>query len=326
MNGENDSTRSLPRDPIHEPQKPMDFRKIVFISIFVVAIIIVILFCAAILSDIICKANAGKSPNENSGSQSTDIKFENMVVTKSDIKKGILQIATKENPAYLSDEEIANLVKLYTSPERKSGSVEYYTIAGTLQSDRLTAETSEKFGALAKALYNELGSSSITVKYAYFIPNEKTDSCDFPHSLGTTVDICLLINGDSYPMSKSPETLNWINNNCYRFGFINSDPSGEVHDAGATVPKTQLRYVGVPHATYIAQNNLSFEEYVDLIKNYYTPNNPLTFTGADGINYAVYYAAVDGVNPIKVPSNYEYDISGNNENGVIITINKSKAK
>ena len=329
MNGDNYGTRSFQTPDQDKPKKQFDLRKAVYISIFAIAIVIVLLFCAAIIAQIVCKVSDGKTPSDSgeTPAKTSEIVFESKIISKSEINKGILQIATKSNPAYLSEEEVAELTKLYSSPARKVGSMEYYTIAGTAQSDRLSSETAEKFGALTKALYDELGCNDITVKYAYFVPrNEGTESYDFPHALGTTVDICLLLNNDSYTLSQKPEVLTWINANCYRFGFVNSDPSGEVHDKGTKVPTTQLRYVGIPHATYIMQNNISFEDYVDRVKNIHNPNNPLLITGADKKSYAVYYVAVDGVNAVKIPTNYNYTISGNNENGIIVTVDLSSKK
>lgn len=328
MNGDNYGTRSFQTPDQDKPKKQFDLRKTVSIAIFAVAIAIVVLFCAAIIGQIACKVSDGTSSNNDQPVPSTtDITFETKVVSKSEITKGILQIATKEHPTYLSDEEIEALEKLYSSSARKNGSVEYYTIAGTPQSDRLSLDAAENLGALTKALYSELNFNDITVKYAYFVPrSDGTDSYDFPHALGTTVDICLVINKDSYPVSYKPEILQWINDNCYKFGFVNSDPSGEVHDAGAAVPTTQLRYVGIPHATYIMQNNILFEDYVDRIKNLHTPNNPLLITGANNKPYAVYYVAVDGVNSVKLPTNFEYTISGNNDNGIIVTVDLSSKK
>ncbi|MBO4213283.1 MAG: hypothetical protein J5894_04130 [Clostridia bacterium] len=328
MNGQNNGTRNFPTPEPNSPKNQVDFRKIVAIAMLATAIAIVLLFCATIIAQIAYTVSSGNPDEEKTPvSSKTDIEYETVTKPTSEIKKGILQLATSERPASLSSEEIENLEKLYSTPSRKDASVEYYTTAGTPISERLSLETAENFGALAKALYEETGSNNVTVKYAYFEPKSTTDSCDFPHALGTTIDICLKISEEEYrPLSYKPEILTWINENCYRFGFVNSDPTGEVHDKGAKVPTTQLRYVGIPHATYIMQNNLSFEDYIERLKNYHTPNNPLIITGADKIVYAVYYVAVDGTNPIKVPKNFEYTISGNNDGGMIITVDKSKMK
>lgn len=326
MNEENNGTRSFQTTEQDKPQNKFDLKKIVSISIFAVAIVIVLLFIAALIAQIACTASNGKTPETNKPG-GNNIEFVNLPVSQSDVTNGILQLANKDHPAKLSEDEISHLEKLYSTASRKSGATEYYTIAGHDRGDRLTLETAEHFGELAKALYNELGCNEITVKYAYFEPKSNTDDCDFSHALGTTLDICLLINGDSYALSQKPEVMNWINTNCQRFGFINSDLSGEVHDAGATLRTTQLRYVGIPHANYIMNAGISFESYLELLKNTATLNNPLLITGSDNNSYEVYYAIVNTINHVvKVPENFEYTISGNNESGVIITVNLSKAK
>lgn len=322
MNEENNGTRSFQATEQEKPQKKFDIKRIVSISIFAVAIVIVLLFIAAIIAQIACKVSDGKAPSDNQTVPLVEeIEYENKELKTSEIKKGELQLATKDHPASLSEEEIKALESLYSTPTRKSGSVEYYTIAG---GEQLTLKTAEQFGALTKALYEETGCDQITVKYAYFEPKSNTANCDFPHALGTTVDICLKLSKSEYsPLSSKPEILNWINQNCARFGFVNSDISGEIHDEGTTVPTTQLRYVGIPHATYIMQNEITFEEYIDRVKNYYyTTSNTLNITGADGKQYAVYYAVVDGSHPVSVPKNRTYTYSGNNDGGIIVTINK----
>ena len=51
---------------------------------------------------------------------------------------------------------------------------------------------------------------------------------------------------------------------------------------------------------------------------------PLEIKGADGKQYAVYYVEDDS--EIEVPSNYNYEISGDNKGGYIITVDLSKAE
>ena len=323
MNGENNGTRNFPTTPEDKPNKAFDFRKIVAIAIFAVAITIVLLFCAAIIAQIVYKANEG-TPSINPSESKADITFTTEIIAKAEITKGILQLATKERSASLSQEDIDSLVSLYESPARKDDSTVYYTLADSYL--KASLDTANNLGALAKALDNQLDFNGIVVSYAYMEPKPVYDSCEFSHALGTTVDIRLSINGGSYPLSARPEILEWINENCAKFGFINSDISGDVHGATESVQTTQLRYVGIPHATYIMQNGITFEEYIDRIKSYYPYNDPLKIIGADNKAYAIYYAPVDGFNSVKLPSNFEYKISGNNDGGVIITVDKSKTK
>ena len=66
------------------------------------------------------------------------------------------------------------------------------------------------------------------------------------------------------------------------------------------------------------------EEYVEVLKSY-TDKKPLGISAADGKYYEVYYVAVDGSATVKHPTNYAYTVSGTNEGGVIITVDRSKA-
>ena len=65
------------------------------------------------------------------------------------------------------------------------------------------------------------------------------------------------------------------------------------------------------------------EEYVEKLKDY-TEKKPLKISGADGKFYEVYYVAVDGSATVKHPTNYAYTISGTNEGGVVITVDRSQ--
>ena len=88
-----------------------------------------------------------------------------------------------------------------------------------------------------------------------------------------------------------------------------------------------FRYVGVPHAYYIHENNYCLEEYVELIKNTYTPDKTLKITTSDGGLYEVYYVAAgsEELTVLKVPANYSYTVSGDNIGGFIVTVNLNEA-
>ena len=57
----------------------------------------------------------------------------------------------------------------------------------------------------------------------------------------------------------------------------------------------------------------------------YTENKPLKINGADGRYYEVWYVAVDGSATVKHPTNYAYTVSGTNDGGVVVTVDRSKA-
>ena len=70
-------------------------------------------------------------------------------------------------------------------------------------------------------------------------------------------------------------------------------------------------------------NDLCLEEYVELLKGY-TAEKPLKINGADGRFYEVWYVAVNGSATVKHPTNFAYTVSGTNDGGVVITVDRSK--
>ena len=107
----------------------------------------------------------------------------------------------------------------------------------------------------------------------------------------------------------------WIDENAADYGFIKSFQYG-------------YRYVGVPHAKYMAEENITLAEYIDFLKSKTTPGKVLKID-VDGTEYAIYYVECKVGSSIAVPkqianpdgtSRNTYEISGTNEGGVIVTV------
>ena len=184
-------------------------------------------------------------------------------------------------------------------------------------SDRLTKETIANLNDLARAL-KKAKDVELIVAYAY---HATASGIDGQHVIGTVLDIKQVTEGDAYK-ALDDGVLSWINKNAAKYGFVNSYPNGE-HDSGSAEPSTQLRYVGVAHATYMSKNNLDIDEYISKLRDY-SKDNMLKISGDDGKDYAVYFA--EETSKIDVPSKQEYDISGDNSRGYIITVHLSEDK
>lgn len=120
-------------------------------------------------------------------------------------------------------------------------------------------------------------------------------------------------------------TYGWINDNAASYGFVVRFPEGKETVTGEDARAYTFRYVGVPHALFMKQNNLCLEEYTEQIKSY-TNNNPLTVTNGTAV-YQVYYVAanVNNVTNVPVPSNnLPYTVSGNNVDGFVVTVTISQ--
>lgn len=113
----------------------------------------------------------------------------------------------------------------------------------------------------------------------------------------------------------------WILENCRRYGLILRYPPGKEAVAG-TAETWHFRYVGIPHAGYIASNDLVLEEYMDILKKT-SLEQPLYIT-ADGEAYSVYYVpATGGETLVPVPADKSYTLSGNNADGFIVTVREN---
>ncbi len=128
----------------------------------------------------------------------------------------------------------------------------------------------------------------------------------------------------SYEFETDLESYTWIIDNCHKYGFVRRYPADKADATGIEDYLSYFRYVGVAHATYMKENNLCMEEYVALLHSY-TADKPLKVSAADGKYYEIYYVAVSGSADVKYPTNYAYTISGTNEGGVVVTIDRSQA-
>ena len=114
----------------------------------------------------------------------------------------------------------------------------------------------------------------------------------------------------------------WIDQNCWKYGIILRYPEDKTEITQIQYEPWHYRYVGVPHATYITENNLALEEYIELLRNYTYEGEHLEIQYATN-KCEVYFVPSDDANEttyIPVPSGKMYEISGNNVDGFIVTV------
>ena len=117
----------------------------------------------------------------------------------------------------------------------------------------------------------------------------------------------------------------WFNKNCCKYGFIVRYPENKENITKIQYEPWHFRYVGIPHACYMDKNGLCMEEYMELLEQHPYSGEHLEFADDEGRNYEVYFVkSDDGAEntTIPVPTGAEYDISGNNYNGFIVTVYK----
>ena len=148
------------------------------------------------------------------------------------------------------------------------------------------------------------------------------------HHTGLAFDLKIMSN--SAPIQLRDSEYEWLEAHCAEYGFIIRYEASKSSLTGIADEPYHLRYVGVPHATYMTEHDLCLEEYLELLRtNHKYENTPLEFS-AQGKDYLVYYVAAntaDGATFTSVPvppaSEGTYTISGDNMSGFIVTVEKT---
>ena len=116
----------------------------------------------------------------------------------------------------------------------------------------------------------------------------------------------------------------WLLENCRKYGFILRYTTEKEAITGYSAESWHFRYVGVPHADYIAAHSLALEEYLEQLKST-SFESRLTIQTDRGERYSVYYVpASSGETAVRVPKG-DYTVSGNNVDGFIVTVREPGA-
>ncbi len=140
------------------------------------------------------------------------------------------------------------------------------------------------------------------------------------HHTGLAMDLSVYTDGKMYGLDEL-ETYQWVPKNFPRYGFVLRYPASKIAITGIAYEPWHFRYVGIPHAVYMTNNNLCLEEYINTLRAYQADGTHL-FVESDGITYEIWYVPLtDGeVTYALVPDGVPYSISGNNRDGFVVTL------
>ncbi|MDK3015818.1 M15 family metallopeptidase [Bacillus sp. RB3] len=130
------------------------------------------------------------------------------------------------------------------------------------------------------------------------------------HNLGLSLDV----GSTQEKMEKAPEGK-WIEENVWKHGFVLRYPKNKSNITGIQYEPWHIRYVGLPHSAIMQEKKFTLEEYLDFLKE-----KKEISTNVEGKEYKVSYYKVSNNTTINVPTNQHYEISGNNMDGVIVTV------
>ncbi|KAB8126082.1 M15 family metallopeptidase [Gracilibacillus oryzae] len=230
------------------------------------------------------------------------------------VHKGNLLLVNQDYPVQ-KDSTKEDIVSLFGQEELTQG---YVLLNGDIE---LSASIAKKFSEMVAAankdgvnhflissgfrgfdqqaaLFQEMGSS-----YALEAGHSE-------HHLGTALDV----GSTQMQMSKAPEGR-WIEDHAWKYGFILRYPADKTDVTGIEYEPWHIRYVGLPHSAIMKENNFALEEYLDYLKE-----EQAFSASRNGENYEIYYYPVNSDTTIEIPAGERYEISGNNMDGVIVTV------
>ncbi len=308
----------------HVAQRAKNKRLQTYTLFGVFALLVIMLAALVIMAVGGIVANVGNSDNKTPTGKpdSEGIEWGSITMTNTDTHRGDLLIVNNDHGYSFpsTDDHLAEiyaqLVSHTPSTYKQSGLSTY------MDKDALVA-----LDAFLTAFCEATGKNNVIIGYAYPKEEDRPTFESTPRRLDNLTALgCQLQywdNGHRYALSTDP-TYNWLYENAHKYGFIVRYPDDKTDITGISDYNDYFRYVGVAHATYMHANNLCLEEYVELLKGY-THKKPLGISAADGKYYEVYSVEVNGSATVKVPTNYNYTVSGNNIDGVIITMDRSAA-
>ncbi|MGM7680694.1 M15 family metallopeptidase [Cytobacillus sp. Hm23] len=130
------------------------------------------------------------------------------------------------------------------------------------------------------------------------------------HNVGLSLDV-----GSTKSKMIHAAEGKWVEKNAWRFGFILRYPKDKTEITGIQYEPWHIRYVGLPHSAIMYDNNLVLEEYLDYLKE-----EKIVSVIVNGHSYTVYYYHITQISSVKLPLNKRYELSGNNVDGIIVTL------
>ncbi|PEP26836.1 D-Ala-D-Ala carboxypeptidase VanY [Bacillus wiedmannii] len=283
-------------------------KKWVFISLFIACTICVGFYISPLFQKEIDVKVAEKDNTVRAANT------ENIEVTKEDIYKGDLLLVNKDYPVK-KDSIRSDIINVNHNSELVRGYVIFdrnlRLSKGVVKNFLNVVDAAGKDGVQhflmnsgyrdfkeQEKLYEKMGSD-------YALPAGYSE-----HNLGLSLDV----GSTQKKMEKAPEGK-WIEENVWKHGFVLRYPKNKSNITGIQYEPWHIRYVGLPHSAIMQKKNFTLEEYLDFLKEKIEIS-----TEVEGKKYTVsYYKVSDRMN-VNVPVNKQYEISGNNMDGVIVTV------
>jgi D-alanyl-D-alanine carboxypeptidase len=312
------STGTVKRDNRQQQQK------MVVIMICIVIALLLVVFMTIIGTKIVLALSGG--PNNADPSA---VQYKDVTMDKTQTQYGPLALVNDTHEYKFPGAAATHLANIwdYRVAHTENGKTPAYkTSFNTLMLD----------GSALPSLHNMLtdlskaiGKSDAIISSSYrtyedqipfSVPEGKSD-----HHTGFGVTLKIFADGVTSNIYDSPEYYTWLADNAHKYGFVVRYPEDKATLTGISDYVEYFHYVGDGAASYMKANNLCLEEFVAQIKAH-THSNPLEVTDANGQKWLIYYTACQGdMATVKLPTNFTYTVSGDNDGGIIVSVSLSKS-
>ena len=84
------------------------------------------------------------------------------------------------------------------------------------------------------------------------------------HQLGLALDLGGWIDESGEQITKNEDVYKWIDENCYKYGFMLKNPPGKEHITGGIYEPWHIRYIGdLDIARYVHEQGITLNEYLE---------------------------------------------------------------
>lgn len=252
-----------------------------------------------------------------------------LILSEKQIGLGSLILVNHRLPLRCQPDETALLPAFEKQPEilleERAASLLSRLIASLPAAGKITAVSGYRSLSEQEAIYKdslEQNGKEFTEKYVA-LPNHSE------HQTGLAIDL-----------AENQEPIDFIRPSfpssgiCQRFrekaahyGFIERYPKGRENMTQIAWEPWHFRYVGFPHSVLINEMHMVLEEYVAFLKEYTWPTHPYLYLPLNErrIQIEIGFQPCGGERTvIEVPENCPCLVSGNNDDGFLITVWRQK--
>ena len=241
-------------------------------------------------------------------------------LTKSDIYKGSLILVSPDHPVRnnVDEIELSNLSDI--NPEVSLESETAAIFQSALEALNLQGEITVISGFRSDDEQKSIYSDSLLENGLDFTSKYVAIPGHSEHQTGMAIDMALVTPDINFltPYFPYEGVCQKFRENISSYGFIERYPLGKEHITQIGHEPWHFRYVGTPHADIMNENNLTLEEYIDMLREYAYDKTPLRFDKF-GTSYEIGFIDLKADTFEISISERHHAISGNNVDGLILT-------